>query len=200
MERPICTESITSFSFTITEKARTVPVSLSGYCLSVDRQYCLRISPENSFVKIQNVSFQDNEGLDDHGGEEGKNGCFERRFRLMDNSWFSFLPFRFLMGFLTIRAEVELFDKGSRRIQIPVILVKFLPGFDSLQLLWHTCGLLIVLGIFFGFNVASAWTRLGVFFGALVLAPIVAIFCQFELLKRRARTLKNQLADEDDLI
>lgn len=205
MQKPTCTEPIAAFSFTMHEHDKPVPVSIAGYRLREGRQYCLQVRTNNPSFKIQNLMLQNDDFVEDHGGHTTEDGGYVKRFKIIDNSWWSFLPFRFLSNAMIIRGEIDVAGSGSRTILVPVIVVHFLPAFSNLQWLWYASGLAVVFGLpylltLLEAQVSSFWIQLVLFLGLLVFAPVIAIIWQFRLLKRRAKELRNALLNdaEDD--
>src|ERR1022692_1694026 len=143
MQKPICTEPIAAFSFTVLEQNRSVPVSLAGYRLREGRQYCLQVKSNNPSVKIQNVTLQNDASVEDQSGSNTENAGYMKRFKVIDTSWWTFLPFRFLSSTMIIRAEIDIIGGGSCTIYIPIIIVHFFPAFNTLYWLWYACGAVI---------------------------------------------------------
>ncbi|HZZ81771.1 MAG TPA: hypothetical protein VFE62_24935 [Gemmataceae bacterium] len=206
MQKPICTEPITAFSFTIQEHDRPVPVSVAGYRLREGRQYCLHVKARNPLIKIQNVTLQTDDSVEVYDGNVTEDGGFLRRFKVIDNSWWSFLPFRFLTNATTLRAEIDVAEGGSRTIRVPVIAFHFLPAFTNLQWLWYLCGGAAVFGLpyllsLIEADVSPTLVRLVLFLSLMVVAPVIAFALQYRILRRRAKELRKELLidpDDDD--
>jgi hypothetical protein len=203
MQKPICTEPVTAFSLTIQEHDQPVPVGVAGYRLREGRQYCLRVKTNNPSIKVQNLMLQNDEFVEDHGGYATEDGGYLKRFKIIDNSWWTFLPFRFLANAMTLRGEIDVVGTGSRTILVPVVVVHFLPAFTNLQWLWYASGVLVVFGLpylltLLEAQISSAWIRVFLFLGLMVLAPIIAIVWQFRLLKQRVKDLRKELLNDPD--
>lgn len=203
MQKPICTEPVTAFSFTIHEHDQPVPVSIAGYRLREGRQYCLRVSTNDPSIKVQNLMLQNDEFVEDHGGHATEDGGYLKRFKIIDDSWWTFLPFRFLTNAITLRGEIDVAGSGSRTILVPVVVVHFLPAFANLQWLWYASGVAVVFGLpyllkLLQAQISSTWVQVFLFLGLMVVAPLIAIVWQFRLLKRRAKDLRKELLNDPD--
>ena len=202
MQKPICTEPVAGFSFTILEQEQPVPVSLAGYRLREGRQYCLRVKSNNPSVRIQNVILENDESIKDHFGNY-TDGGYIKKFEVTDNSWWKFLPFRFLSSTMIIRAEIDIKEGGSRPIYVPIIMVHFFPAVNTLYWLWYACGAAIFVGLPYLLyqletQVSAIWIQVLLFLGILLVAPVIAVFWQFRILKRKAKDLRNFLLNDSN--
>jgi len=203
MQKPICTEPIAAFAFTILEQDQPVPVSLAGYRLREGRQYYLRVQSTNPSVKIQDVTLESDDSVEDHGGSTRESAIYLRRFKVIDNSWWRFLPFRFLANTVMLRVEIDIIGGGSRKIYVPIIIVHFVPAFSNLYWVWSACGLTILFGwpyllYLVGVTISTMWMQIGLFVGFLLIAPIIAVVWQFRILKRKAKEVRTLFLSDSD--